>query len=96
MLTTMPSMPAVCTSAAFIAAAVSGGSRSSAPTGWIRQRRAAASSPTIDSITSSSGPISSAPLRWKLSVDSTQRVTTGMASSSHHSTNSLSLSAPAW
>ena len=47
-------------------------------------------------ITSSSGPISSSLLRLKLSVDSTQRVTTGMCSSSHQSTNSFSLSAPAW
>jgi hypothetical protein len=47
------------------------------------------------SITRSSGPSSSSSLREKLSVDSTQRVTTGMPISSHHSTKSRSLSAPA-
>ena len=89
-------VPAVCTSAAFIAAAVSGAAcRAPRPDGSASVGRPPARL-TIDSITSSSGPISSAPLRWKLSVESTHRVTTGMASSSHHSTNSLSLSAPAW
>jgi hypothetical protein len=54
-----------------------------------------ARSVTICSITRSKGAISSALLREKLSVDSTHNVTTGMRSSSHHSTNSLSFSAPA-
>ena len=45
-------------------------------------------------MTSSSGSSSSALLREKLSVESTQRVTTGMPISSHHSTNSRSFAAP--
>ena len=97
MLTTIPSRSAVSSSAAFSRCGrTRSGSRSSAPTGCTRQRRVAARSVTICSITPSSGPSSPAPLREKLSVDSTHSVTTGMPISSHHSTNSLSLSAPAW
>ena len=94
MLTTIPSRSAVSRSACFKIFADSPGSRSSAPTGWTRQRRVAARSMTIRSITRSSGPSSPASLREKLSVESTHSVTTGMPISSHHSTKSFELVRP--
>ncbi len=93
-LTTIPVMCAVAASASFRAVCIPDGSRSGVPTWWTRQRPSAARPRTTSSMMPRSGTSSSFG-RSKLSVDSSQRVTTSTSVSLHQPRNSSILSAPA-
>ena len=96
MFTASPRRSTVRSAAALSTCAVSGGSRSSEPTSLIRQpARSAARSSTSSSMIRSSG-CSSDSGRDRLSVDSSQSVTTSTPASALQRSTSSILSAPAW
>ena len=89
-------MSRVASSAALSRSAVSVGSRSSAPTGWIRQRPASASDSTAPSMIFSSPVSCSGGRLVRLSLESSHSVTTSTPTSSHQPSSGRMLSAPAW